>query len=139
MKFYVAINNEGRKVLCGTQVDAKTIDKKFTELEIAVDKTGLMAFAQSALDAIFEAEGRVNSLKFDASIQEVTIDAPEAPKLSTKVAMLQDVAITALMIEDYVLYRATMGEIEAIFACLGNRFKTMAREVQDNDPEPSSG
>lgn len=54
MIFYLATETTGRKVLCGTQVDAKRIDKDFEQVDIPVDKKGLQAFVQESLDAIFE-------------------------------------------------------------------------------------
>lgn len=56
MIFYLAIETSGRKVLFGTQVDAKKLDKNFTQVDIPVDKKGLMEFLQESLDAIFELE-----------------------------------------------------------------------------------
>jgi hypothetical protein len=137
MKFYAALNSIGQTILCATQAEAKLIDKNFTVFDIATDQKGLMAFAQSALDDIFHSQQAL-AAKEPLEIAQAALTPNPTPTLSKKVEMLQQVAITALMIEDHILYKATMGEIEAIFACLGNRFKQMAREVQDN-AEPSAG
>lgn len=73
MIFYLAIETSGRKVLSGTQVDAKKLDKNFTQVDIPVDKKGLMEFIQESLDLVHDLEGRINSAAHDASIAPVTI------------------------------------------------------------------
>lgn len=52
MIYYIALEPNGRKVLCGTQAEAKVIDKEFTQIDLPTDKAGLMATYQEALDTI---------------------------------------------------------------------------------------
>lgn len=70
MIFYLATEASGRKVLCGTQVDAKKIDKDFEQVDVPVDKKGLMEFVQESLNMVFE-----------LSKSQPTASAPAEPKL----------------------------------------------------------
>lgn len=84
MIFYLATETTGRKVLFGTQVDAKKLDKNYGQIDVPVDKKGLMEAIQETLDMVFALEGKVNSAAHDASIAPVTIDLNPAPADSFK-------------------------------------------------------
>ncbi|WOF44308.1 hypothetical protein KNJ79_05095 [Sphingopyxis indica] len=53
MIFYKAKAEDGRVVLAGTQADARAINKQFEQVDIPIDKAGLMAFAQRWADEEF--------------------------------------------------------------------------------------
>jgi hypothetical protein len=79
MKFYTPVDAEtGRTILCGTQDDARAVNKKFASIEIPTDKAGLLAFAQEALDTAYELRQQLNRCEHEKSIAPVTIDAPDA-------------------------------------------------------------
>jgi hypothetical protein len=50
MIFYIALDDAGHRQLCGTQADAKAINKNFEQIDIPTDKPGLMAFVQGLYD-----------------------------------------------------------------------------------------
>lgn len=56
MQFYLAKDEDGRRIICGTQAEAKSINKDFSELEIPVDKPGLKAWVQQMLDETINAQ-----------------------------------------------------------------------------------
>lgn len=137
MIFYTAINDEGRTILCGTQADAKAINKDFQQIDIPVDKHGLQAFVQESLNAIFECNRQITVLKgmangMPADAEPDTSDQqddeavepakpPVDATLSTR-QRLNNVSYEATEIEDFLLNRASVAQVENIFGCLGNRF-----------------
>lgn len=59
MIFYLAVDAEGKTKLAGNQADAKALNKDFQQIDIPVDKTGLMAWIQQMLDETLNAQGPV--------------------------------------------------------------------------------
>lgn len=55
MIFYLAVDAEGKTKLAGNQADAKALNKDFQQIDIPVDKTGLMAWIQQMLDETLNA------------------------------------------------------------------------------------
>lgn len=73
MIFYIAVDETyGRKVLCGTQADAKAINKNFEQIDLPTDKAGLQNLYQEALD-------RIHELEQGQPIPNPVIVADEAP------------------------------------------------------------
>lgn len=50
MIFYLAVNADHKTMIVGTQAEAKAINKDFQQIDIPVDKAGLMAWVQMMLD-----------------------------------------------------------------------------------------
>ena len=50
MIFYLAVNADHKTMIVGTQADAKALNKDFEQIDIPVDKAGLMAWVQMMLD-----------------------------------------------------------------------------------------
>jgi hypothetical protein len=77
MKFYLALDSEGRKQLRGTQDDIKLVNRKdFEVVDIPTDKAGLMALVQDSFNAIFALEQQLKGVTPDATVD--TSDIPEA-------------------------------------------------------------
>jgi hypothetical protein len=133
MKFYVAAAPDGRTVLCGTQADAKKINKTFEEFEVPVDKTGLMEFAQSALDRIFSLEQQLAAGGGADPLSQAPSAPAEEPAPWEEPATLDKAYVpdrwTAGQIEDYLLNVATVAQCEQVFTCLGNRFGMLAKNA----------
>ncbi len=55
MIFYLANN----QTLCGTQADARALDRNFVQIDIPTDKAGLMAYVQKLMDEKAPAPARV--------------------------------------------------------------------------------
>lgn len=51
MKYYSAIDQNGREVLVQTQAEAKALNKDYSVVEVPSDKDNLMAFIQMLMDA----------------------------------------------------------------------------------------
>ncbi len=137
MKFYLALDDQGRKQLRGTQDDIKLVNKKqFETVELPTDKAGLMELVQESFDTIFELQGQINSSKFDASIN--TTDIPKATGEFFEKATLRSsptsvqTAWTATEIEDFLLNKASVAQVENIFSCLGNRFAEMVKSCSSS-------
>lgn len=56
MQFYLAKAADGKRIICGTQAEAKAINKDFSELDIPTDKPGLKAWVQQMLDETLNAQ-----------------------------------------------------------------------------------
>lgn len=53
---YLALDTEGQTKILGTQADAKAVNKQFTQIDIPVDKPGLLGWIQQMLDETLNAE-----------------------------------------------------------------------------------
>lgn len=74
MIFYLAVDAEGKTKLAGNQIDAKALNKDFQQIDIPVDKTGLMAWIQQMLDETLNAPSQA----MEANLQEATALMQEA-------------------------------------------------------------
>lgn len=57
MIFYLAVDDKGDTKIVGTQAEAKAINKGFQQIDIPVDKAGLMAWVQQMLDETLNTGG----------------------------------------------------------------------------------
>lgn len=72
MIFYLALDEQSRTQILGTQADARAVNKNFQQIDIPVDKTGLMIWVQQMLDET------LNQVKEVTGISEaVTTPQPE--------------------------------------------------------------
>lgn len=55
MIFYLAIDNNNQTKIVGTQADAKALNPQFEQIDIPVDKAGLMAWIQQMLNETLNA------------------------------------------------------------------------------------
>jgi hypothetical protein len=55
MIFYLAIDNNNQTKIVGTQADAKALNPQFEQIDIPVDKVGLMGWIQMMLDETLNA------------------------------------------------------------------------------------
>lgn len=119
MKLYLAPDPDtGKMTVCPTQEAAKKTNKHGVQsYEVPTDKPGLMAFAQDAIDQIFDLQGQIRSLQQDASIAPVTIDAP--PPVPTKA---QPTPLTTQTIMEWLLDTATQPQVEQVFSAIGARW-----------------
>lgn len=51
MIFYVALDAEGKRQLRGTQADARDVNKAFKQIDIPIDKAGLLKVLQDLMSA----------------------------------------------------------------------------------------
>jgi hypothetical protein len=68
MIFYIALDEHGHRQLCGTQADAKAINKNFEQIDIPTDKTGLMGFVQTLFhnnDTLCDQLAELDNLRHD--------------------------------------------------------------------------
>lgn len=61
MIFYLAIDNNNQTKIVGTQADAKALNPQFEQIDIPVDKAGLMAWIQQMLDETLNAQDEAQS------------------------------------------------------------------------------
>lgn len=78
MIFYLAVDAEGKTKLAGNQADAKALNKDFQQIDIPVDKTGLMAWIQQMLDETLNAQDPVAGQSEAYPTDPETIDDVEA-------------------------------------------------------------
>jgi hypothetical protein len=130
--FYTPTDTEGRTVLCGTQADARLINKDFEQIDIPIDKTGLMAFVQKALDTAWTLRKELDELPLASApepkgepLLKTLIDVPAGKTLQQSTQTSWD----ATQIEDFILHRASVAQVENIFSCLGNKFAEIAKTV----------
>lgn len=114
----------------GTQADAKAAAKDantpWHEYEVPTDKTGLLAFLNernvpAQADEVAQLEEKRVPMPRDP------MDAPAAEPINmasvaAKVVRQSQESFTAGEIEDFILNRATVAQVENIFAALGTRF-----------------
>lgn len=67
--------------LCGTQAEAKALDRDFVQHDIPTEKPKLQAYVQDLMNKVDDLSCQINSLKFDTTIAPVTItdDLPSPP------------------------------------------------------------
>lgn len=139
MKFYIAEEADGRQVITSSQDKARAINTNFNDFEVPVDKAGLMAFAQDALDNIHLLRGQLKET--EAHLNEKIL-VPREPVITEEepTTLLQDIIAvpvgkkllqqtswTATQIEDFILNHASVAQVENLFSCLGNRFAELAK------------
>lgn len=115
MIFYEVEDGSNGHYLVGTQADAKreARERKCTwaQVDIPTDKTGLMAY--------------INQLRTGQKILDehpmIAAPSPREVIMSATPVELDEVT----NVEDFILNRATVAQVENIFACLGTRFKEM--------------
>jgi hypothetical protein len=115
----------------GTQVDAKAgarqLGRTFEQVEVPTDKEGLLNWLNSntVIDGHTEdarPSDDVDELR-EAELRAIAAAAkPTAPAINTN--------WTATDVTDFVLNRATISQVENIFACLGTRFKEVVNQQQ---------
>lgn len=137
MRLYVTPNGQW----AGTQADAKAIAKEegtgWEQVEVPTDKEGLLCFLNchrvdgmcsdakammpdtATITAGF-AEAMGGPLATDTEIERQRDHQAYQPD-PEKVAR-SEAAFTATQMEDFILHRATVAQVENLFACLGNRF-----------------
>ena len=141
MKFYLAVDVDGKKQLRTTKIDIEKVNKTYEQIDIAVDQAGIQHLVQESFDEIFRLQGEINSLKHDASINHPP--APAAPATVPVIAPLDrsqqrsssltERSLEAAEIEVFILNRAEIFHCENIFACLGTRFGELANKVQSTE------
>lgn len=124
MIYYIALEPNGRKVLCGTQAEAKVIDKDFTQIDLPTDKAGLMATYQEALDTI-------HSMTTKASEPD-TSDIPEASEEFFKRAKLS-YAHQQVAFEDEFARMSLTKQLHFAALAMENARDRFAKEAPEED------
>ena len=122
MIFYEVEDGSNGHFLVATQADAKREARErkctWSQVDVPTDKAGLMTYVNglkaqaSQLLALAEHEGTMPA----AEPQPVTISA-------TSVQLDEQTNV-----EDYILNRATVTQVENLFSRLGTRFKELAQQ-----------
>jgi hypothetical protein len=114
-----------------TQADAKRTakldDATFEQVEIPTDQQGLIIFLND-LAAEQRSLGRLTGQRLAENAERISASAPVPLNIAAnhQVGQSQE-AFTATEIEDFILNRATVAQVENIFAVLGTRFAEKRR------------
>jgi hypothetical protein len=110
----------------GTQADAKTAARQagcsYEQVEVPTDKPGLLCFLNV----------RVGTPATDTPPND---DPPEDRRKAEAAGLVplrpvnqSQESLTASEIEDFILNRASVAQVENIFSCLGTRLAELARQ-----------
>lgn len=111
MRLYICIDGS----YAGTQADANAKGRGWTQEEVPTDKAGLLAYLNGMVDEHRATQSLPAVPATDrAATSELRSNEPTG-------------AFTASQIEEFILDRASVGEVEAIFACLGTRFAELRK------------
>lgn len=122
MKFYRAADFDGLIHWLTDQSEAKYVDKEFTEHEIGNQKTDLKILLNECETQLHELRGRINVLKFDATIPPITIPSEVSDTKPSPVVQQSAQSLNATSIVEWVIDTATQSQVEQIFTALGVRF-----------------
>jgi hypothetical protein len=86
MIFYLALDDEGRRQLRGTQADAKAVNRNFEQIDIPTDKAGLMAFVQELYNEIDNSGTHPGDPDLLAPEPEPVLDPRPVPVVETYTA-----------------------------------------------------
>lgn len=140
MKFYLAVDSEGRKQLRGTKELILKVNKTFEVIDIPTDKEGLEHLVQDSFDTIFALEQQIGSsapaVGSDGSQEQVASGETSRPQAEPSVRptpiINYDRPYEATEIEDFILNRASINQVANIHSCLGTRFAEMVKEQRSS-------
>lgn len=104
MKFYLAVDSEGRKQLRPTKALIEKVSKTYEQIDIPLDQDSVMHMVQDSFDTIFELEqqiaGRAPGVGLDSSQEQVPDTASESPASRQAEPTVQPVHISSDPIMD---------------------------------------
>lgn len=144
MKFYLAVDSEGRKQLRGTKELILKVNKTFEVIDIPTDKEGLEHLVQDSFDTIFNLEQQIGSsapaVGSDGSQEQVASGETSRPQAEPSVRpTYMDTFNAAKMAErqtqpktdeivDFIFDHASNNQVATIFSAIGTRFSELAKE-----------